>query len=370
MLDVTCPQEELYDIVQTVARGVSGRSTQPVQNNIYLSSQDDTLRLVATDLEYVSIDATIPATVADEGAITVPARYFSQIAGSLPGGEVTLAANEADTLAIACGSARYEIRGVSANDFQMLPALDEAVEFSLPQSELHDLLRQTAFAASADETRPILTGVLFTVVDSKLQLVATDTYRLALCVSKSEVGQEQQAIVSVRALNEVLRMLDDESDEPVAVAISETLARFEVGPITVASRLIEGEFPNYEKVIPDEENLDKRVTVSTQELESALHRALIVAREDANRVVFETTESGLRITANSLDVGHVQEEIPAKLEGDTIETAFNATYMLSMLEAAGSEEVTMSLSRPLEPGVMRPADRDDYTYVVMPMQIM
>ena len=370
MLNAKCSQGELYEIVQTVARGVSGRSTQPVQNNIYLSSQDDTLRLVATDLEYVSIDATIPATVAEEGAITVPARYFTQIASSLPSGEVSLGANEADTLAIACGSASYDIRGVSADDFQMLPEVGEAVEFSLPQSQLYELLRQTAFSASDDETRPILTGVLFVISNAKLQLVATDTYRLALRTSDSEIQQEQRAIVSVRALNELLRILDDESDTPVQIAMSDRLVSFQVDSITVASRLIEGEFPNYEKVIPDEEQLDKHVTVRTGELENALHRALIVAREDANRVIFRTTENGLQITADSPDVGHVQEDVPATLEGESIETAFNASYVLDMLDAVTSEEVRLALSRPLEPGVIRPADRDDYVYVIMPMQIM
>ncbi len=370
MLSAKCSQAELYNVVQTVGRGVSGRSTQPVQNNIYLSSQDDTLRLVATDLEYLSIDATIPAIVSDEGAITVPARYLTQIAASLPGGEVELVADKADNLAISCGSANYDIRGVSADDFQMLPEVVDATEFSLPQSQLSELLRQTAFAASDDETRPILTGVLFSLDDSQLRLVATDTYRLALRTSENAVDQAQEAIVSVKALNEVLRILDDEADEPVQIAISDHLVSFQVGSIKVESRLIEGEFPNYEKVIPQEDQLDKKITVNTAKLESALRRALIVAREDANRVVFHTSEEGLRITADSPDVGHVEEWVPAKLEGEAIETAFNAGYILDVLEAAGSEEVRIALSRPLEPGVVQPVDRDDYTYVVMPMQIM
>jgi len=167
MLNAKCSQDDLYTIVQTVGRGVSGRSTQPVQNNIYLSSQGDRLRLVATDLEYISIDATIPATVDDEGAATtVPARYLTQIAASLPGGEVELVADETDNLAISCGSANYRIRGVSADDFQMLPEVVGAIEFDLPQSKLTELLRETVFAASSDETRPILTGVLFSLISA------------------------------------------------------------------------------------------------------------------------------------------------------------------------------------------------------------
>ena len=152
------------------------------------------------------------------------------------------------------------------------------------------------------------------------------------------------------------------------VAFAENQVQFVVGVVKVVSRLIEGEFPNYQKVIPEE--LDKEVTLDTQALEQVLRRALIVARDDANRVVLRSTEDGLQITADSPDVGHAEEQVPATLEGEPVEIAFNARYMLDMLEAADSEQVVMKLSGPLNPGLLKPAGREDYTYVLMPMQIM
>ena len=368
MLSIQCPQSDLHNTLQIVARGVSGRSTQPVQNNIYLEARGEQLRLVATDLEYISLDATIAATVNGEGAITAPARTLTEIAGNLAAGQVTLEADERQGLSIACGPAHYNIRGLSADDFQMLPALGEAVEFSLLQSQLASVLAQTTFAASPDETRPILTGALFNIAEDSLEVVATDTYRLALRRTECSIGGSQQAVVSKRVLGELLRILDDESDEPVEIAISANLVQFVAAGITVASRLIEGEFVNYERVMPQE--ADKQLTIDTQALEEVLRRALIVARGDADRVVLRTTDDGLLVTADSPDVGHAEEQVPVALEGDAVEIAFNARYLLDMLEVAGSEQVVMHLSGPLNPGVVKPVGRDDYTYVLMPMQIM
>ncbi len=368
MLTVECTQTDLYNALQIVGRGVSGRSTQPVQNNIYLEAQGEELRLVATDLEYIGLDATIPAAVTGEGTITVPPRTITEIAGSLPEGQVSLEVDENSSLSIVSGAAHYQIRGLTADDFQMLPELSEAVEFALPQSQLAAILAQTIFATSPDETRPILTGALFNLADGSLEVVATDTYRLALRRSECPVEGTRQAIVSAKVLAELLRILDDESDESVEVALSQNQVQFVVKGITLSSRLIEGEFPNYEKVIP--EGFDKTLTIGTQAFEQVLRRALIVAREDASRVVLRTTDEGLQITADSPDVGHAEELVPVTLEGEAAEIAFNARYLLDVLEGAGTEEIVLHLSGPLNPGMITPAGREDYICVLMPMQIM
>ena len=299
MLNVTCPQAALHEALQIVSRGVTGRSTQPVQNNIYLESAADHLRLVATDLEYISIEANVPVTVADEGAVTAPARLLTELAASLPHGDVNLAVDEQQALAIACGQANYTIRGLAAADYQMFPPIGDSLRVSFPQSQLSGILRQTAFATSRDETRPILTGALFEFKPGEMQVVATDTYRLA--VRKAQIDLELEApvssIVSARALNELLRVLSAETDDPVTLAVSENQAELDVGGIKIASRLIEGQFPNYEKVIPDSHA--RRLTVGIAPLEEALRRALIVAREDANRVVLRSEGDKLELTAES-----------------------------------------------------------------------
>lgn len=370
MLDLSCPQETLHEAVQTVQHGVSGRSTQPVQNNIYLESGSGQLRLVATDLEFISLEAVMDANISDNGAVTVPARLLTEVVGSLAGETTHLEADENDTLTVSSGPSSFLIRGMSAQDFEMLPPMEEPLEFELSQRDLHSILSQTVFATSRDETRPILTGALFNIAPGGLEVVATDTYRLALRRMTAEIpiDESRTAIISERALNEVLRVLEPESDEPVRLQLSGNQVRVVIGNVTVGSRLIEGQFPNYEKVLPDA--TDRRVTVDRAGLTDSLRRMLIVAREDANRVVLRGSEGSLTVTADSQDVGHAEEEIPATLEGEEPEIAFNARYLLDALQAMTEDEVVMELSQPLSPATLKPLESDDYLYVIMPMQIM
>lgn len=370
MLNVTCARSVLHEAVQIVSRGVTGRSTQPVQNNIYLESGANQLRLVATDLEFISMEALVDVTVAEDGAITAPARLLSEVIGTLPEGNVTLAGGDHEALSVTCGRSHYTIRGLPANDFQMLSPVDEGLRMSLPQSQLHTLLRQTVFSTSKDETRPILTGALFEFAEGAMKIVATDTYRLALRKVKVEYASQEpvSAIVSARALGELLRVLSEDAQDPVNMALSGSQVEFEVGNVKVGSRLIEGQFPNYEKVIPS--GHERRMIVPSAELEPALRRALIVAREDANRVVLRPSGDVLQITAESPDVGRVEEEVPMRLEGEPTEIAFNARYLLEVVEALETEDITLDLAGPLNPGMIRGGDSEDYLYVLMPMQIM
>lgn len=370
MFSLSCPQELLHESVQTVSHGVSGRSTQPVQSNIYLESTSDGLRLVATDLEFISLEGDIAASVSDQGAVTVPARLLTEVIGSVAGDEVTLEADEQHVLTVTSARSSFRIRGMSAADFEMLPRMDEPDTFELAQRDLRSILSQTVFATSRDETRPILTGALFNISPGGLEVVATDTYRLALRRMTAEipVTESRTAIISRTALDEVLRVLDDEGDAAVSMSLSDTQVLFEMGGIKVGSRLIDGQFPNYEKVLPTD--LDRRVKVSKADLIATLRRMLIVAREDSNRVVLRGSDGMLTITAESQDVGRAEEQIPAELEGEEPEIAFNARYLLDALQAVPEDEVLLELSQPLNPGTLKPVDSDDYLYVIMPMQIM
>jgi DNA polymerase-3 subunit beta len=370
MLNVQCNRNELHEAVQTVSRGVTGRSTQPVQNNVLLEAADGVLRLVATDLEYLSIEAELPVQVIEEGAVTAPARVLAELTGNLPDAEVALVADEHQALSVSCGGSHEVIRGLSATDFQRFPPIGESLEAQLPQGLLHNIVRQTVFATSRDETRPILTGALMEISADGLKVVATDTYRLAVRTAQVETGASasRSAIVSSRTLGELVRILSADSQEPAQVFLSDNQIEFRVGKTILSARLIEGQFPNYQKVVP--ESYERRVTVAISDLEPALRRALIVAREDANRTVFCPGPEALQIRAESPDVGRVEEQVPATLEGDGIEIAFNARYILDVLEAIPTDRITLDLSGGLNPGMLRPEGDDSYLYVLMPMQIM
>jgi len=368
MLNAVCGRDALYEAVQTVARGVSGRSTQPVQNNIYLEAAADHLRLVATDLEFISLEALIPATRTEPGAITVPARLFAEVSGNLPNADAELKATEEQALDLTCARSHYRIRGMAAEDFEMLPPLVDSTTFEIEQGLLREVISQTRIAVSADETRPTLTGALVRLEPNVLQFVATDTHRLALRQAAIDLPdtQKREAIVSARALAEVERVLHAEAEMPAKVGVSDNQIECSIGTIGIGSRLIEGKFPDYQKVIP--EGYDKRLTVDTRELESALRRALIVAREDANRVSLAMDGGELKISAESQDVGDVVESIAAELDGEEIEVAFNARYLLDVISIIHADKVHFELSGPLNPATIRPGDTPDYICVLMPMQ--
>ncbi len=370
MFSVTCDQVALYENVQLVSRGVSGRSTQPIQNNILLEAGNEQLTLVATDLEYISIRTVMPATEAEEGQITMPSRILTDVAGSLPPGPVMLTANENHSVEIRAKDSDFNIRGLPADDFQELPELDDAVRFTMPGEVLLKVLRRTVFAASADETRPILTGALLKISGSNLATVATDTYRLALYETQleSDVERDVEAIVSRRALTELERTLSAGSAEEVEIGISSNQVEFVAGATVISSRLIEGQFVNYPKVIPT--GTDKRITVSSEALKDTLHRALVVARQDAYRVVLRAKDGVLTVSAQSQDVGKVEETLSVAMEGEEAEIAFNGNYLMEMLDAAECDEMTIKLSGPLNSGLLHPADDEGYLYVLMPMQIM
>jgi DNA polymerase-3 subunit beta len=356
--------------MQVVSRAVSGRSTLPILNNVFVEGTTDALRLVATDLE-LSIEASVRAKVAEGGALTAPARVLAEVVQNLPSADVTLAVDDANTVTLGCQKSEYSIRGLPSEEFSTLPPVEGGVGFALPQDTMKSVIEQVTFASSPDETRPMLTGALLRVGDGEMSLVATDTHRLAVRrVSGLEGLPESpmKAIAPARALNELARSLPRDDEGPVEVTVGERLVEFKVPGLAIASRLIEGEFPNYEKVIPTD--FDRKVSVKRQQLADALRRALIVAREDANRVLLGVEAKRMTITADSQDVGHASEEVPLSLDGAEIEIAFNGRYLMDVLGAIRAEDIEMELSGPLSPGAVRPAGDTDYLYVLMPMQIM
>lgn len=370
MFSITCDQQALHESVQTVSGGVSGRSTQPIQNNILLEASGEQLMLVATDLEYIGIRTAMPVSEAEEGQITVQSRILTDVTGSLPRGPVTLTANENSSVRIVAGHSDFNIRGLPADDFQKLPALDDAVRFTMPAAMLLGVLRRTVFATSTDETRPILTGALLKISGTNLATVATDTYRLALYETQleTEVERDVEAIVSRRALREVEQVVSAGSTEEVEIGISSNQIEFVIGETIISSRLIEGQFVNYPKVIPT--GVDKRITAPCEALKDTLQRALVVARQDAYRVVLRAKDGVLTVNAQSQDVGKVEETLGVAMEGEEAEIAFNGNYLMEMLDAAECDELTIELSGPLNSGLLHPADDEGYLYVLMPMQIM
>lgn len=364
----TCERKDLYQGVQTVSRAIAGRSAWPILNNILIASEEGQLRLTAFDLE-LGIECTVPATIQEPGSLTVPARPVAEVLGTLPEAAVEISVDEQNAVEVKSQKSDYVLLGLPAEEFRSLPEIPEGRNFEITQGALRDMIKHTLFAVSPDESRAILTGILLVFEgENSIKLVATDTHRLAL--RTSDVGNpagEATCIVPRRALDEVSRLLEDD-DSPVSISVAESQIKFLVNGVTIVSRLIEGQFPNYERILPTD--FDKKLTIPTDEFLSRVRRASIVARENANRIVLKTEADRLVITAESGDVGKAYEELEIVKEGEDIEIAFNAKYLMEFLTVVGSEGVFMNMTGPVNTVLMQPVGREDYLYVLMPVQMV
>lgn len=362
-----CARKDLYYGIQTVSRAIAGRSAWPILNNVLIRTEDGHLRLTAFDLE-LGIECTVPATIEEEGALTVPAKVIAEVLSTLPEANVQISVDEQNAVNVKCEKSDYTILGLPAEEFRPLPEIPDAHGFEITQAAIRNMIRHTIFAVSTDESRAILTGILLLLNGNELKLVATDTHRLALRTSTvDKANGEASCIVPRRALDELSRLLEDE-DTAVTISIAESQIKFVVKGVTIVSRLIEGQFPNYERVIPA--TSDKKLTIPADDFSSKVRRASIVARENANRLIINAVDSQLTVTAESGDVGKAYEELDIVKEGEDIEIAFNAKYLTEFLSVVGSDGVFLELTGNLNPGLMKPVGKDDYLYVLMPMQIM
>jgi DNA polymerase-3 subunit beta len=378
-MKISCLQENLAKGLATVGRAVASRSTLPVLSNILLECDEGRLRLAATNLE-VGISCWIGARVDEEGSTTVPARLLTEFINSLPPGQIDMELNErTQTLNLKC--ARYEanIKGIEASEFPEVPTAESIGGQNTLHLEVETFRRmidQVVFAAATDETRPILTGVLAKFHQGGLTLAAADGFRLS--VASADVGAEldetTSVIVPARALAELSRVSTDQED-PVEVIITRQRNQilFHLSNTDLVSQLIEGNFPDYNQIVPKSHST--RTNVGTQDLLKAVKVALLFARDAANIIRFnilpgsELSPGQMIITGTSAEFGDNVSELDAGIEGDEIEIAFNARYMIDALSVVGTAQVVLETSTPSSPGVLRPMDGDSFLCVIMPMHI-
>jgi DNA polymerase-3 subunit beta len=371
-------RDELQQAIGVVQRAVSTRSTLPILSNILLEADEDGLTLSATDLE-IGIRARLAVDTVTPGRTTLPARLLNELVGAQPSGPpLEIESNDQDRVFFRCGRSEMDIHGLPADEFPVIPSLESETRLRVPQGLLKAMIGGVIIAVSHDETRARLTGMFMTVEDGRLRLVATDTHRLA---TQSERLPEPplavvSAIIPARALREVERLLSEHREQAIEIVLTENQVQFTFEDATVVSRLIEGEFPNYRKVIPA--SSDWRLSCPLLNLRESVRRCAIVSRDDHHKLVLRAALGGeVQLTAESARVGKADEVVdgvnvegPAGA-GEPIEIAFNAEYLLAVLNYLQTEEVILQLSAANLPGAVRPtSDEEDYVYVLMPMQMV
>ena len=366
-------QENLARGLSVVSRAVSTRSTLPVLANVLLRTEDGGLRLTTTNLE-IGLVYWVPAKVETDGATTVPAKLLTDLVTSLPGGsrvELETAANE--TLHLTAGPFRSHLKGIDADEFPSIQAVGERPTTRIAQDVLKRALEETAFAAATDEARPILTGVLWRFDGDSVTFAAADNYRIAVkTIQVLDPVSETSVVIPARALTELMRILGD-TDEPVDVVIAQSRNQvlFHIQgdqPIDLVSRLIDGQFPNYQSVLPKAHTT--RAILDREELLRAVRPAALIAHESANIVKLQVSsngESGITVSANA-EIGDHVGQVEADVEGDGTSIAFNAKYLADVLEKVTAEQFALELQGPLAPGVFKPVGDDRYVHVVMPVR--
>ncbi len=371
----------------TVGRAVAQRSPLPITSNILLETEDDRLKLSATNLE-IAITTWIAAKVEDAGKVTLPARLLTEFVNALPNETVSLSVKQGgQTCHMRAGRFEADIKGMDAEDFPRIPSAEEQPTALIAASLLKDMIEQVAFAAATDDTRPVLTGVQCTFSEGELTLAAADSFRLALRNGRlgGETSGDFSIIIPARTLTELSRILPEKSeDESPEVSITVTPNRSQVvfrsENLHVVSRLIEGVFPNVKQLIPSK--FQTKVTVSTSEFLKAARVASFFSRDNSNMIQLDITPStdagsgsgttgAITVTGSAAEVGENHGDLDAVIEGDPLHIAFNSRYVSDALNVIQTPQVDLELTGPTSAAVIRPSDNadgnSDYTHVIMPI---
>jgi len=367
-MKVSITRERLQEGLTAVVGSIPTRSTLPVLSNLLLETEDGGLRLSGTDLD-TAVSVQVPAEVEGEGAITAPAKKLQEIARELPPAPVGLAV-QGDAVTITSGRSRFRLNGLAKDEFPAFPSVSFAESWRVTGRELNQLISHVSFAVSTEETRPILNGVLWEVRAEEMRMVATNGHRLAkMTIPRSGSGGEGELIVHPRALQQVQKLFGP--DEEVEIARSENHLGFRGNTVQIYTRLIEGPYPNYEQVIPKDN--DKVLIADRAALTGAIRRMAIVASDQTHRIRLSLGGPMMKFSVQTPDLGEGSEELPVEYEGEPLEIGFNANYLLELLRYMPTDEVRLTFRAPERAATMEPLgneDAPDFLCLVMPLRLL
>lgn len=369
-MKVSILQENFSKALATVSRTVASKATLPVLANILIATEKGRLKLSSTNLE-TSINLWLGAKIEKEGAITIPARAITEFVSSLPAGKIDLEVKET-ALLVSSNSFKASFTGMAASEFPKIPSFTGKEVLSFEKEGLPQVLSQVVFAASQDEGRPVLTGVLLKRGGKQISLVATDGYRLSIKkVPVASSSLKEDLLIPAKTLLEVARVSQEAGSEEEAIKMGLTKEKnqviFLLPDAELSSRLIEGDFPDFTKIIPT--SAETRATFDKEEFLRAAKIASIFAREQANIVKLKVEKGRLRVTSETPQLGANESEIEAKVEGEGLEIAFNCRFLLDFLGSMTDEEIVLETNDPLSPGVFKGGADPSFTHIIMPVRI-
>lgn len=372
-MKINCLKSELVQALHIVSRAVANKPQTPILSGIFLKADQDELELQATDYS-LAVICRIKALVEEPGTIIISGRYLQEVSRNLPSDEVIIETNSASNqVTIRSGTAHFQLLVMNNErneEFPMIHRLEGKINFTIADGILRQLIRKTVFSCAGDDARPVFTGCMMEIGANEIKMVATNTHRLSYIETPMEgaAGENRQVIIPARILEELKQILNSDLPQTITVTGTYSEISFAYDNVYLKSRLIEGQFPDYRRVIPSDFNT--RVTLSTADFLAAVNRVSLIARaSDYNVIKLDFGGGQVRMTSNNPKIGQAEEIIPALIDGPDITIAFNAVYIADVLKNIDTKEFYFSLSEPLKAAAIRETDNEAFLYIVTPVKM-
>jgi len=362
-MKIKITKDTLLQGIQTVQNIVSSRATLPILSNMLLETHKDSITLNTTDLD-IGISCELPVEIREEGSITIPAKRFSDIVRELPSGDISISVKKNNHIDIEGEKCRFKLIGLPKEEFPKFPEFNNKEAIKINQKNFKEMIRMTQFSVSHEEARYVLNGILMEIEGETIRMVATDGRRLAKIEKKIEFStkNETSVIVPIKAVHEIYRNLKEDGYVSIIKGMNQVL--FDIEGVLIASRIIEGDFPNYNQVIPKQ--TVQKISVQTETLLSAIKRANLLATPDFQAIKFEVFIDKLVVSKSTPNVGESREEVPVIYGGKELMVGFNPQFLIDVLKNIEDDSISMELLGPDKAGVIR---LDDYLYLALPMRI-
>lgn len=367
-MKIKCAKSVLIDYINIVNKAVTGRTTLPILECILLTADENGFRLLANDLELGIETKNIDAEIEKFGSVALNAKMFNDIIRSLPGETVSISVNEQYITLIKSGKSEFKILGLSGEEFPYLTEVEREQEYIVPAVTLRDMIRQTIFSVSKDESKTYMTGELFEISDNILSIVSVDGFRVSLCTFGLEAEiPDISAILPAKTLDEISKILPQEDASEVSIYFTEKHALFDMENCRVVSRLIEGEFMNYRNVFT--EDYTTIINVDREQLSSSIDRSSLISRDSKKMPVKLSIAGGRLVITSNTELGNAYDEMSVEQDGVDLEIAFNPKFITDVLKQISEERITMQFTTPLSPCIIKGVESRDFKYLILPLRL-
>ena len=367
MMNFITDKDSLHNAINIVQKSVSSKTTMPILEGILFKIIDNTIYLMGTNLE-IGIKTTLSGTIINSGSVVISARLISEIVRKLSDDDIVVELKENNILNIKCGNSDFNIQGQNGEDFPEIPEVITDTEISVPKELFKSMIRETIFSVAKNENIPILTGELIEIKNGTIKFIALDGYRLAIRQGFIEESSPLHEVIPERTLSELYRITSLNSEETIYISYSKNQVLFRLGSTYIVSRLLEGEYMDYNKIIP--KSYATKVKVNVDDLLSSCERAsLMVSSGESNLIKLHFFNNTLEISSNS-EIGAVKEQLDLEMDGDPLKIAFNSAYIIDVLKIISDEEVYLEFTTSVSPCVVRPVTGNNFTYLILPVRYL